>query len=45
MRELSGQKKKEIRAVADAISDSVMAVEMAARERQARRVEAKARGK
>ena len=40
-RTVNRRKMREIRAVADAVSESIMAVEMAARERQAKELEAK----
>jgi len=41
----SERKLREIRAMADAAAEALVAVEMAARERQAKRLEAKARSK
>lgn len=42
---LSERKKRELRMMADAITESTVAVEMDARRRQAKRLEAKARSK
>lgn len=42
MKALSEQKKQELRMMADAVEGAVFAVETQARERQARRLEAKA---
>jgi transcriptional regulator of aromatic amino acid metabolism len=39
---MSERKRRELKAIADAFFDSVMAVEMKARARQAKRLEAKA---